>query len=114
MERHNRKQVLDIFSQKLSRKFEVYCKDHNQNTSLENFITYLIDQEIITHNVVKQYAIVEVFNELYPSAEKLKTEVVNTVADRFNLTPRSIWNTLRKNTYAPNKLKIRSIHHKLR
>lgn len=114
MERQNKKQVLDLFSEKLCQQFESYSKEYCQATNLENFITYLIDHELITPNAIKQYTILEVFNELYASTKKGKTEVVNTVANRFNLTPRSIWNTLRKNTYDTNKLKIRSIHNKLR
>lgn len=115
MEKQNRKYVLDIFSEKLRSRFEVFCREHRQNTSLENFITYLIDQDLITPGAVKHYAIVETFNELYPSKKQQKTDIVNTLADRFNLTPRSIWNALRKNRYhtnSPNRLKIVSSAHK--
>lgn len=111
MGKQNRKYVLDIFSEKLRLKFETFCEDHRQNKSLENFITYLIDQDLITPGAIKHYAINETFNELYPDNEMQKTAVVNTLANRFNLTPRSIWNALRKNTQATNSrnhLKVRS------
>lgn len=109
MEQYSRKFILDIFSEKLKEKFEVFCKEHRQYNNLENFITYLIDQELISSSTIKHYAINETFNELFDDNEKQKTEVVNTLANRFSLSPRSIWNALRKNT-APdrNYLKVSS------
>ncbi len=98
MEKYSRKFILDIFSEKLREKFEVFCKEHRQYNNIENFVTYLIDQEIIPPSTIKHYAINETFNELFIDNEKQKTEIVNTLANRFNLSPRSIWNALRKNT----------------
>lgn len=109
MEKQNRKQVLDIFTQKLQNKFEIYCKEHRQDVKLDNFITYMIDQELISPSIISQYAIAEVFNEIYKDSEEQKTEVVNMVAHRFNLTPRSIWNILRKHQTAKASLKKKKV-----
>lgn len=109
MEKHPRKYVMDIFTKKLRQKFDVFCREHQQINNLDNFITYLIDQDLIAPGTIKHYAINEMFNELYADHEKPKTEIINTLADRFNLTPRSIWNALRKNTHGTNsgnRLKI--------
>ncbi|MFN7116404.1 MAG: hypothetical protein ACK4TA_06355 [Saprospiraceae bacterium] len=116
MEQYSRKYVFDIFSEKLRGKFAIFCREHRQQDTLENFITYLIDQDIIPPSTIKHYAINETFNELYASSAQPKTEVVNTLADRFNLSPRSIWNALRKNippTSQRSPLRVSSRSHKV-
>ena len=65
-------------------------------SNLEHFITYLYDQSLISNSAVKQYAILATFEDLFEQNKGHKTKTVNLLADRFNLTPRSIWNVLRK------------------
>ncbi len=92
-----RKQEMDIFCRKLHVNFRRYCAEHQLPEELENFTTYLIDQELIGNHTIRHYAISELFKELYPGNEHRKTQTVEQLASRFNLTPRSIWNVLRKN-----------------
>lgn len=91
-----RKQVLDTFAERLCYNFLDYCTAHNQDKTLENFITYLVDREMIDNNTIYHYAILEQFQELSQTTEHKKTKIVNDLADKFNLTPRSIWNILRR------------------
>jgi len=91
-----RKQVLDTFSQKLNNNFNEYCSKHGQETNLDHFITYLVDQDLISPSAIQRYTILETFEELFQQNKGRKTQAVNLLADRFNLTPRSIWNVLRK------------------
>lgn len=90
------KQVLDIFSQKLDANFEQYCQMHKLESNRAHFITYLYDQNLISNSAVKKYAILATFEDLFKQNEGRKTQTVNLLADRFNLTPRSIWNVLQK------------------
>ncbi len=96
MEQVTRKQIMDIFSEKLLENFRQYCAHHRRPEELDNFTTYLIDQELIDKNVIRQYAILESFKDIYPGNGHRKTHTVDLLASRFNLTPRSIWNVLRK------------------
>ncbi len=92
----NRKQVLDIFSEKLCRNYRDYCRQQGLEESLKGFTTYLIDRELVDGHTIRQYAIIELFHELYPANGQPKTQTVELLAGRFNLTQRTIWNVLRK------------------
>lgn len=96
MKQATRKQIMDIFCEKLLGNFRCYCNEHQIPEELDNFATYLIDQELIDTSIIRQYAILESFKDLYPGKETRKTHTVELLAGRFNLTPRSIWNVLRK------------------
>ena len=96
MKQATRKQIMDIFCGKLLGNFRCYCNEHQIPEELDNFATYLIDQELIDTSIIRQYAILESFKDLYPGKETRKTHTVELLAGRFNLTPRSIWNVLRK------------------
>jgi len=96
MKRNIRKQEIEIFSQSLQNSFRHYCAQHRLREDLENFTTYIIDRELISPGVIRQYAILAAFAEVYPANGRSKTETVERLADRFNLTTRSIWNVLRK------------------
>lgn len=90
-----RKQLTDVFYQKLFENFEQYCHRHDQEVNLSKFLDYLLDNNIIQDSKVRNYAIKQSFEELYNKNEGKKTMTVNMLADRFNLTPRSVWNVLR-------------------
>ncbi|MCB9040058.1 MAG: hypothetical protein H6557_25840 [Lewinellaceae bacterium] len=96
MKQVTRKQIMDIFCEKVLDNFRIYCAEHQLPEDMDNFTTYLIDQELIDNNAIRQYAILESFKELYPGKEHRKTHTVELLAGRFNLTPRSIWNVLRR------------------
>ena len=91
-----RKQVVDVFTQKLQRNFRLYCQEQSLPSDLEQFMTYIIDHGIIDKHTIRHYAILEVFNELYPANEHKKTQTVEQLARRFNVSARSIWNVLQK------------------
>jgi len=96
MKHNTRKQEMDIFCKKLNMNFRRYCAEHRLPEELDNFTAYLIDQELIGDSTIRQYAILELFKELYPENKGRKTQTVELLASRFNLTPRSVWNVLRK------------------
>lgn len=89
------KQLLDTFSGRLQRNFVTYCKEQGLEATPNELITYLIDREIIQASQIKKYAILEAFDDLKNRDGLTKTQVVTVLANRFNVTERSIWNTLR-------------------
>lgn len=91
-----RKQILDTFSEKLRTNFEEYCQIQGIEGNRDHFITYLYDHKLIASSAIKQYTILATFDDLFQEKEGKKTETVELLAHRFNLTPRSIWNVLRK------------------
>lgn len=88
--------MMDIFCEKLYSNFQSYCNEQQLPEKLDTFTTYLIDQELIEGRIIKQYAIREFFKEVYPVNDLKKTKAVELLANRFNLSTRSIWNILRK------------------
>ena len=96
MNQEIRKQVIDVFSKKLQGNFQVYCQDQGLPVDFEQFTTYMIDHGLIGKNAIRQYAILEAFKELYPANEYKKTQTVEQLARRFNVSARSIWSILRK------------------
>ena len=96
MKRTARKQEIDVFCDKLLHNYKKYCQIHQLPEGLNSFTTYLIDESLIEDSAIRQYAITELFKELYPRNEYKKTRTVEQLASRFNLTTRSIWNVLRR------------------
>lgn len=91
-----RKQIMDIFCEKLYTNFQTYCSEQQVPEKLDSFTTYLIDQELIDGRTIRQYAIQESFKEVNTTNDLKKTRVVELLANRFNLSTRTIWNILRK------------------
>lgn len=96
MKEIKRKQLLDTFSEKLNNNFLAYCEKHDQEKDINRFITYVLDQDLIPNSNIRKYAILETFDEILNKHKGSKTQTVNLLADRFNLSTRSIWNLLRK------------------
>lgn len=96
--KYHRKQVLDQFSNKLLENFKLYCRTYKESPDLDQLITYLIDRDFISNSTISQYTITETFEELYYSNDMQKTKTVEALASKLNLTPRSIWNVLKRNS----------------
>lgn len=93
------KQLLDTFSERLQRNFSNYCSEQKLEAKPDELITYLIDREIIQSSLIKRYAILEAYDDLKNRQGLNKTQVVHVLANRFNITSRSIWNALRPSKY---------------
>lgn len=91
-----KKQVIDTFCEKLEDSFGQYCLKHELPSDLKRFTTYLIDQELIDHSAMRQYAVLKAYDELVQKGALKKTEAVNQLASRFHISERSIWTILRK------------------
>lgn len=90
-----RKLLLDTFSSNLLLEFATHCESHNRPQDQEALVTFLLDRELISFTNMQRYAIASTFNQMQKDSVMNKTQQVKHLADRFHLTPRSIWNALR-------------------
>lgn len=96
MKKIEQKHLLDTFSEKLNTNFSTYCDKYGQEKDIHRFITYILDHGLIPPSAIRKYTVKEIFDELQHRHEGNKTQVVNLIAERFNLSARSIWNLLKK------------------
>ncbi len=96
MDKLQKKQIVDVFCKSLNTDFQAYCIRHGMEENFDTFITYAIDFNFIPDSTIQHYAIQKTFEDLEQKKQMKKTEQVNELAHRFNLTARSIWNILRK------------------
>jgi len=87
--------MLERFASFLTEKYQSYQKQHMpQEDSLSTFITYLIDHRIIESTTIKRYTILEEYEKIINNS-KHKTEAVNTLSERFNISERSVWSIIK-------------------
>lgn len=92
----NRKQILDLFESQLFKSYEEYCKLHRMTLDYKGLITYIIDQDLINPNVIQKYAVLKEFQARCGEGQRgEKTHTVTELADRFNLSSRTIWSILK-------------------
>jgi hypothetical protein len=91
----NRKQILDLFETQLYSSYEVYCQKHGLQPDYKGLITYIIDQELINPSTIQKYTILKTFHDQCLDIRGQKTQTVETLADRFNLSSRTIWSILK-------------------
>ncbi|MEM8909313.1 MAG: hypothetical protein AAGD05_15815 [Bacteroidota bacterium] len=90
MEEH-RKHIMEVFQQHLANSFGEHCLKHEDTPAVEAFITFLIDRHLLTPVTIRRYAIRVEFDRLYAQRVYRKTQIVELLADRFNVSPRYIW-----------------------
>lgn len=95
MPKELRKQILDLFQDRLCLEYCEYCNKHQLKPELAGLITYLIDQELINPHVIQKYTVLKAFNEGYLGSRGQKTQTVEMLADRFNLSTRTVWSILK-------------------
>lgn len=91
----NRKYIMDRFQSHLLDKYKEYCDRHRINESVNGLITFLIDQDLIPEKNIKYFTVLQEFDDIYPNEAFHKTRTVNTLADRFNLSERTVWGILK-------------------
>jgi hypothetical protein len=95
MPKELRKQILDVFQDRLCHEFEDYCKFHDINPNLEHLITYIIDQDLINPSMIQKYALLKEFQERFEGDRGQKTQTVEVLAGRFNVSTRTVWSILK-------------------
>ncbi len=90
-----RKYILDKFQEHLRVAYEAYCTRHGLQNTNEQFITYLIDQDLISPTQLQRYTVIQEFEKLKSEHQCPKTQAVDTLANRFRLSARTVWGVLR-------------------
>lgn len=93
----NRKQILDKFQKRLCENYRNYSLlySETETENIEDFITYMIDHELIDANTIRRYTVINEYERIQSEGEK-KSRSISIVAKRFNLSERTIYSLLRK------------------
>ncbi len=92
------KEVLDLFSDRLRQNFKSHCVNCHMPDDLAHFVTYLIDRDLINSSIIRKYAIKEAYYDLHEKEEIGKTQVVQVLSKRFNVSKRTVWSVLQEDS----------------
>ena len=98
-----RKYIVDKFQQHLRHSFEVFCQRHGIKKTGDHFITFLIDQNLISTPHLQRFTVCKEFEKMCVEKGYTKSIMVDTLANRFSLSERTVWAML-KHTKSSNKL----------
>lgn len=91
----SRKYILDKFEQYLQQGFEHYCNRHGIEQSPGQFITFLIDLDLISLTHLQRFTVLREFEKINKEEHYPKTLAVDTLANRFHISERTVWSILR-------------------
>lgn len=102
-----RKYIVDQFQTHLKTNFEAYCGRHALEKTDEQFVTFLIDHQLIPLANLQKFTVLCEFEQMCTnqSPKTRKSEMVGDLANRFCLSERTIWGIL-QSAKAPIKKKI--------
>lgn len=90
-----RKSILDRFQDHLHMCFESFCDRHNLEKTQNQFITYMIDQELISLPHLQRFTVLKEFEQIKTEQQYPKTLLVVKLAHRFQISERTVWGILR-------------------
>ncbi len=92
---------LEKFSNKIHQSFSDFCSQEKVEFSTKTFLLYLIDKGLLNKTDIRNFLIVEEFEELYPNNNYHKTQTIKTLAARFAISDRAIWTMLNRKNAIP-------------
>ncbi len=93
----NRKHLLDQFTAYLYESYQAYCRRHKVIKTESRLVTFIIDQDLIPSTNIQKYSILREFEKLNKEPNAFnKTQAVNIIAHRYNISERTVWNILKK------------------
>lgn len=92
-----KKHLIDKFQEHLEAQYDEYCRRHNMVKNEHQLVGYLIDQMLITPTQLQKYTILREFEKINNESKYAKTRAVETLANRFSLSERTIWSILKNN-----------------
>ena len=90
-----RKYILDRFQEHLHSSFENFCTRHGIEPNQNHLITFLIDQDLISPSHLQRYTVLREFEKISTEQNYPKTLVVDTLANRFRISERTVWSILK-------------------
>jgi len=103
MEIH-RKHLLDKFIKHLSSSYVDWCEQHEVPHTDDRLLTFLIDQDLIPTAQILRFTVLREMKHLLKEGDMQKTQNVCLLANRFNLSERTIWNILKQTNMTNIKL----------
>jgi len=91
------KKLMDNFFSLIHADFKNYCERHHSVEDNDTFLTFLYDLNLLNENAIRRYTILEEYEKMHALPSFQKTKVVRLLANRFQVTDRSIWNILASN-----------------
>lgn len=96
-----RKFILDRFQEHLKASFEAFCLRHGIEKNDQQLVTFLIDQDLIAPVQLQRFTVLKEFERINHEPSYPKTYLVDTLANRFCISERTVWNILK--TAKPQK-----------
>lgn len=90
-----RKSLIDCFESHLQKEYQEYCNRHHIDASIPGMITFMVDRQLIPESNIRKFAILREFHPVFEKTDQHKTSAVEALADRFNLSERTVWSILR-------------------
>ncbi len=91
-----RKYILDRFQEHLSTSFDSFCKQHDIEKTDSLFVTYLIDQDLISPSHLQRYTVLREYEKISTEQNFPKTQAVDALANRFRISERTVWSILKR------------------
>lgn len=89
------KKMLDDFHASLVNDFDQYFEYYGNATKpLDEFVTFLIDHNLIDKQTIRRYTVLREFDKL-SNGTKNKTTLVGEMARKYNISERSVWSILK-------------------
>ncbi len=99
----NRKHILDRFQEHLSESYETWCERHGVEKSDGRLVTFLIDHDLIPAAHIQRYAVLREFDKMSGEPYFQKTQTVTSLAHRFNISERTVWNIIKQDKSSGGK-----------
>ena len=84
-----------VFKKHLLRAFSQETKEGVVDDNVKRFLNYLLEHQFIDAINIRRYTIIKEFELEYPKHDGHKTQTVYTIANRFNLSDRTVWTVLK-------------------
>jgi len=91
----NSKYIMDVFNKRLLERFKNHCRIGTEELTIEHFITYLIDNDLISDASIRHFVVNTEFCSVPVAPNQNKTTKVQQLAKKFNISERSIWSILK-------------------
>ena len=90
-----RKYIMDRFQEHLHKGFDTFCTRHGIEKTDDLFITFLIDQDLISAAHLQRFTVLKEFEKIREEQDGPKTLAVDMLANRFRISERTVWSILR-------------------
>lgn len=95
MEELPKKSIMDRFQEHLHSNFETFCNRHGIEQTQGQFITFIIDQNLIERSLIQRYTVLKEYEKICAEHQYTKTLIVEVLSNRFHISTRTVWSILK-------------------